>query len=247
MNSISIAICDDMAEWLHIISSRIQKIFDAQNLNTDIHLFAKCEEIDAALSSEAYFDIYILDIEMTLHEMDGIKLGHLIREKYKHDDSLIIYSSSYTKYYADLFDIHPFNFILKSLVTDDFDRKILAAIKRILKGREIFPIKSGGTQFFVRKTKILYLESIKKNIALTYKDYDSYKEIVYIGSIHNEILNLPLPDFFSPHASFIVNFGQCLVATGKEVKMLNGKIIPVSRNKKNECTNSFLKYISHST
>lgn len=245
MNSISIAICDDMAEWRHIISSRIQNIINAQNLKSDIHLFAKCEEIDAALSSEAYFDIYILDIEMKSNEMDGIRLGHLIREKYKHDDSLILYSSFYTKYYAELFDIHPFNFIMKSLKSDDFNYKVLTAINRIIKGREMFTIKSGGTHYFVRKTKILYLESMRKNIALTYRDFDSYKEIVYIGSLRSEATKLPPPDFFSPHTSFIVNFGQCLVASKNEVRMMNGKIIPVSRSKKNECSESFIKYMAY--
>lgn len=242
MESISIAICDDVSEWLLMISDRLKRIFNAENLSANIHTFYKCEQINVALLSGLYFDIYFLDIEMKAHEMNGIELGHLIREKYKHDEALIFYSSSFTKYHDQLFAIHPFDFIQKSLDDKDFNRKVLEAILRIKKGRELFEYRSGGVPYFIRKSIILYIESRKKNIVLTYKEYDSYKEIVYIGSLHNEMSKLPPPDFFSPHNSYVINLKHCLFVAKNEIHMVDGNKIPIARGKRDEIMKAVILY-----
>lgn len=129
-------------------------------------------------------------------------------------------------------------------IYDTLDEKVSAAANQILKDCELFSIRSGGAELYIRKSKILYLESRKKNIALVYKDFECYKEIVYVGALREELRKLPPPDFFSPHASFIVNFDQCTYVSDKEIKLVNGKIIPVTRSKRGECIGIFNRHLA---
>ena len=80
-------------------SSYCEQLFDLEPRRFYRKPFDK-ERIIKDLEERVYFDILFLDIEMK--KMDGVMVGHYIREQLHNDSMLIIYISSYTQYAMEL-------------------------------------------------------------------------------------------------------------------------------------------------
>lgn len=242
MINLSVAICDDMDDWREIIKERVLDLFGAENLKPVIHMFSTCKALDESLAQGEYYDMLFLDIEMQENDIDGIKLGHIIRKKYKYDEAYIFYVTSFTKYLPQAIDIHPYNFIEKSQDVALFNRKVADAINMIKRSRDLFDYKIGKSLYSIRKARILYLESRKRDIILNFKDALGYQKTVYKGALKDESRQLYPPDFVEPHTSFIINLRYMDRYGPDKVTMADGKVIPISRNKRTDFLKALIEY-----
>lgn len=74
------------------------------------------------LSCGQYFDLIILDIELT--EINGIAIGKYLREELNNQTTQIVYISSLRDYAMDLFAVRPLHFLIKPLKKDEFYGKL---------------------------------------------------------------------------------------------------------------------------
>ncbi len=238
---ISIAICDDDSAIICQIERNIRDsgiFLENQPANVfGIEAFSSGAQMCAALDTGKYFDLIYMDIEMD--DVDGIATGQLIREKYGHDSTLLIYVSSHTKYHGRLFDVQPFQFIQKPIDPNEFTRKLKQAVKKIESGNEVFIVKKGRDYFNVKKKDIISLESKKHNMILTISGADN---IEYRGVFSDEADKLNNTFFIQTHAAFIVNINHVRSFHGTYMIMDNDNIIPVSRQRAKDVKYAFMNF-----
>ena len=105
-----------------------------KSLGFDIDTYYSGDRIIKDLEERVYFDILFLDIEMK--KMDGVMVGHYIREQLHNDSMLIIYISSYTQYAMELFQIRPMDFLVKPISPQRM-YEVLDIAVRLLNRKEI--------------------------------------------------------------------------------------------------------------
>jgi DNA-binding LytR/AlgR family response regulator len=236
---ISIAICDDENVIINQIEQYIlaSRVFpENQSAGTyEIEVYYSGAALCASLDAGRYFDLIYMDIEM--ESGDGITTGQLLREKYGHDSTLLIYVSSHTKYHGRLFDVQPFHFIKKPIDAEEFTRKLKQAVRKIESGNEVFTVKKGRDYFNVKKRDIISLESSKHNMILSVSGADS---IEYRGAFKEEAEKLTGTFFIQPHASFIVNINHVMSFQGTHMIMDNGSLVPVSRQRAKDVKYAFM-------
>ncbi len=234
---LNIAICDDESA----IQSQIEKfIREAFPENVSAHAlklagYSSGAELCAALDAGGYFDLIFMDIEM--EDLDGITTGQLLREKYGHDSSLLIYISSHTKYHGRLFDVQPFQFIQKPIDQDEFTRKLKQAVRKIESGNEIFTVKQGKDYFNIKKKDVICLESRKHNMILSVSGAET---IEYRGVFKEESQKLNNTFFVQPHGAYVVNINHVASFHGTYMYMDNGSLVPVSRQKAKDVKYAFM-------
>ena len=232
---LNIAICDDDNEIIGQIKRLICEAFPESQSAIEVTGYTTGSELCVTLDAGRYFDLIFMDIEMD--SMDGIMTGHLLREKYGHDSSLLIYISSHTKYHERLFDVQPFQFIKKPIDADEFTRKLKQAVKKIESGNEVFSVKKGRDYFNVKKRDIISLESNKHNMLLSISGAES---IEYRGVFKDEAKKLYSTYLVQPHSAFIVNINHVTSFHGTHMIMDNGSLIPVSRQRAKEVKYAFM-------
>ena len=224
-----IAICDDVMETCDEIKSII--------LNMEKGVF--CEEVSVSIfhSGEALildlkegvlFDLIFLDIELG-EKMNGVNVGHIIREEMDNYETQIIYISSKSTYDRQLFDVQPLHFLQKPILADKVVRDIKLAVKISQKENKLFEFKSFRNTVTVPYKDILYFESKGREVLLV----GTKNSHTFYGNIQSLIE--VLPDFFiHPNRSYLVNYEFVTCFKFGKLVMANGSIISISRNRRKE-------------
>lgn len=221
-----IAICDDVESVCKELKEMILEIKSdifCEPINIDV--FYSGEALLSELNDNNVFDLIFLDIE--LKKINGIEVGHIIRNEMDDYTTKLIYISSKSTYDRQLFDVQPFHFLQKPLDKEKIFHDIKLANKLVKKENNMFEFKKYRQHIKIAYQDILYFESKNRKIILVSinNKYDFYDKI-------ENIMN-GLPDFFvHPHKSYIVNYKHITHFKHNEFTMSNADIIPISRNKR---------------
>lgn len=223
-----IAICDDVPTVCSELSTTIT---DAKRelglIEVGIEIFYSGEALIDDIKEGYSYDLIFLDIE--LGTVNGVEVGHIIRNEMEDYITKIIYISSKDTYDRQLFDVQPLHFLKKPLDRNKVIHDIKLAIKILEKENKMFSFKSSRNTIKIPYKNILYFEGCGREIILVSVD----GKYTFYDSIHNLIKILP--DFFIyPHRSYIVNYNLISFFKFDELIMVNGDIIPISRNKRKE-------------
>ena len=227
-----IAVCDDIKvtcdELKEIILSKVKGVLH-ENISVDI--FYSGDALISDIGEGNLYDLIFLDIELG-GKINGVEVGHIIRDEMDDYTTQIVYISSKNNYDRQLFDVQPLHFLQKPIDVSKLLNDIRLAIKISGKGNKIFEFKNLRNTVKVPSIDILYFESKGREISLVsckmkYTFYDNIKNLSKV-----------LPDFFIyPHRSYLVNYGLIACFKFEELIMSNGDIIPISRNKRKEIRN----------
>lgn len=172
-------------------------------------------------------DIIFLDVDMP--EISGLEFADLVSLT-----SLVVFTTSYSKFALPAFDKQAFDFLLKPITYERFLKSIFKARKDFIqKGAE----KKGEPKFFYVKTDvkgkldkielddIFYIEA-----ALNYVQIYlcSRKHIAYL-TISEVMDYLPNSDFSQIHKSFIVHHAAIKSLEPGQVKLKNDITLPVGK------------------
>ena len=103
---LEIVVCDDDIADLECAVTMLHKIFTSQKIAYHIEQFASANQM---LENISNIDIGILDISM--EELNGIKLGRTLKEKFP--DVKLVYITSYEEYCMQVInEVHAFSFLL---------------------------------------------------------------------------------------------------------------------------------------
>lgn len=167
-------------------------------------------------------DILFLDIE--LPGMNGVSVGKYIREIMEDDHIFLVYISSKENYALQLFQNHPFDFLIKP-VEQEKVYQVLDKIYRIAgKNNLSFEFQNRSDRFRIPYTDILYFQSEGRKINIVMKDGIK----TFYGKLSE--VEEKVPEFFLKiHKSYLVNQNHVKEFTYEWVKMKNGDILNISK------------------
>jgi len=230
---IYVAICDDETKIGADLECALIDIFTKLSIKHEVTVFFTGEELCKAIESGSHYDLIFLDIEFAQNEINGVEVGHIVRDIYNDHMVSIVYISRIKSYAYELFDIQPFNFLVKPLKYEKIDEVIRKYIKISGLWLEDFTYKIGHDAFKVKIKDIVYLESDDKKIIL---HLANGKKEEFYGSI-KEVYQEQLKefDFLFIHASYIVNYDYVTALKFNQVSLVDCAMpLPISKHRKNE-------------
>lgn len=194
-----IGICDDEQNIVLNIIGYVEHYFQLQGEDVEIHTWNSGEELisDKVFESGNEFDILFLDIE--LPDMNGVSIGQYIRNTMADSIVQIVYISHKTSYAMQLFNVHPYDFLVKP-VDENMIANVISGILH-MNGRD------------------------RKHIRIVMSD-GSVKE--FVGKLKDEISGLP-DYYIQIGQSYVVNYSHISQFNPESVVMDNGDTLIISR------------------
>ena len=230
---VTIAICDDEKKVCSELESTILEIFCKMKLKCEIDIFYTTTEFCKKMIKEECYNLIFLDIVFAKEEINGVDVGRAIREARGNDAVSIVYISWEQKYSMQLFDIRPFNFLIKPLKPEKVEKIIKSYLKIASYHAKEFIYKIGHDTFKVQIKDIVYLKSYDRKLILHLVDgrkeefYGSLKD-VYSGQLKKF-------DFLFIHASYAVNYDYVATLKYEELILTENDItLPISQPKRKE-------------
>ncbi len=231
---IRIAVCDDVREVVMQINDYLYEYQEQKNEKMNINNFYDAENLWDFLKTN-HCDLIILDIELV--NMNGVELGMRIRTELNDQDIKIIVISAMENYYKQLFDIQPLNFLLKPIDKTKFFQVIDLAIQLVEKKDHIFVFKIKGSTYRLKVKDILYFESFKHNVKIVTTS-GAYEYRSGFSQVMEQLSDF---GFIQVHRSYVINYDQTKNIDYDRVIMSNGVEIPISRDRRKETRETFLK------
>jgi DNA-binding LytR/AlgR family response regulator len=222
---ITCAIIDDEPPAIRLLEKYVAKV---PFLNL---VFSSSNPIEALakLHTEPV-DLIFLDIQMP--NITGIQLSKIIDKKTK-----IIFSTAYSEYAIESYDVNALDYLLKPFNFDRFYRAVLKAkettiqeVNKIESKPYIF-VKTDGKNNLekVNIDDITYIESLKNYVAINQKN----KQIITYNSLKHFQENLPENKFIKIHKSFLIAF-QAITKTTSISVFIDDKELPIGNTYKND-------------
>lgn len=224
----SVAICDDDSVFCEQCRDWISDDLKALGVEYQILVYNSIRNITYDIMDGINFDALFLDIEFPKEEDDGVELGVHLRDILKDEYTQIVYVSSVDTYAMQLFQARPVEFLTKPIDLE----KLQKAIEKILYlqriNKKTFTYSYGAREHRLQLGNILYFESAGRKINIFCREKKMY---TYNGRITDVYETLKESEFFSPHKSFVVNYHAVEQWSRKELILVDGSRIPVSRNR----------------
>lgn len=231
-----IGICDDEMEFCTEIEGFVQEYAEKEKITVETEVFTSGEVLFETMNNENTFDLLFLDIE--LGGIDGVEVGHRLREKVENEAMQIIYVSSKESYAMQLFQIRPFDFLTKP-VTMEKITKVMSEYKRLFIDRNIFFTYHVGKSIYrISENDIMYFRCEGKKIqVITTKDKREY-----YGKMADVEKQIAMNKFCVVHKSYIVNINYVSEFCPDEVVMCNGIRIPISQSMRKKVREKILEW-----
>ncbi len=231
---LKIALCDDEAIIRETSQSFIINHLEKEGILATVDCYESAESL---LQSSIDYQLYILDIDMP--EMDGMTLASKL--KMEQPSALIIFVTSHEEMVYSAFEVKAFRFIPKS-----FDQcKLTAALNDAVKELDAIEKDTLTIEILHRRLlkipfkEIYFIETLGRKL-LIHSKTETYSVNLRMKEIEEQ-LNPKI--FFRLHTSFIVNLEHILKYDAKEVTLVNGTIIQMSRLKFKDFKTSYVQYL----
>ena len=221
---IKIAVCDDAELICYGVKQTIDEHMACKDIEVDA--FIDGRELFKGATQKRY-DIILMDIELDLDNGEtGMEISERIKSLYP--DVLIIFLTGAAGYEKQLLNFEPFRFITKPFSDDE----VLLAVKKAVRR-----VEGWEDNFFVFKENGIGHKKRLKDIVFFCSSYP-FIEIVCLeerarfrGKIDEveEELSALSDDFLRPSKSFLVHRKYISSSSSKEVVMMNGERISISR------------------
>ena len=230
-----IAICDDEHLQRKNIATYLQS-YHADYPAVTVQEFCCGEDLLAAIGAGHSFDFFFLDIQM--REIDGIKTAQEIRKSNSH--AIIFFITSYMQYVSAAFTLGAFQFLVKPVKQEAFDREFKRAIHKHLMDHKKYVIESKSRTVTLEIKDITYLESSKHHIII----HAGHAEYVKPGKLNDEEAKLRPYGFVRTHQGFLVNMDCIFEIMQEDIMLKDGSIIMVSTRKRTDVLQKYNRFLA---
>lgn len=234
---IRIACCDDEKQQLELYKTMFTNIEMRQDIKLNVEYFLSGNFMLERFQSEKNpFDLVYLDMD----EKSGLDLAKEIRQNY-HSDCLILFLTNYPKYMQNSFDVRAFQYMIKPVQFDEFERKFNAARKYLEKddkNRVVLKIDEDNVVFFTNEIYYIEKEKSSKQFLVYLEDKCVVAKGV-LSAIENQLLE---QHFMRTHRSYLVNMKHIRRIQKNDLVLSNGNLVPISRRKEKELKQQFMRY-----
>lgn len=229
------AFCDDSESSLNVISSALETSFLQYGINLKLDKYNSAKELMNNIKTQEY-RILFLDIDMP--EMDGIKLGMLVKRI--RETVTIIYISDCEERVFDSFKAQPFGFIRKSRFFKDIESVVKMYVAMFNKNftTKTLEIKNYDKIIKIPVSDIIYIECEKDQQNIFLKNGEVKKIRSRMKNLEEQLKSTFL---ISTHQAYIVNYNYIVKINSHTIELKNGTIIPISRRKKDEVLMAYMR------
>lgn len=230
----TIAVCDDDEKIRKHLVKMIRSFTDEAENPVLILEFSGGEKL---LACEVQPDIVIMDIGMG--GMNGMETAAKLR---KISNPILIFVTALKDYVFDAFDVGAFHYLLKPVDENKFFEVLERALGEIeargSKKHAGFTVKTLEGFRTVKCNDIYYAENIAREIVLHTKEGN----IAYYEKM--EHLEKQLGNgFFRCHRGYLVSLDKVKQYDSREIELINGDIILLSRQKYSDFVQAYMKYM----
>ena len=234
---INIAICDDDKVILSEIKNLLLNIAEKNFIKIDVNTYYDGSSLEKDINKGEVFDLLYLDIEMS---QNGILTAKRLRERGY--DVLIIYISSYEKYFRELFEVNTFRFLGKPIDKQKCQKYLLEAVELINRNKKYFSYQYNREIFRIKINSILYFESNKRKVMIHRVDGKVLEYYGKLDDVEKEVVALDI-SFMRTHQSFLVNCDYVSRCGTKLIELTDGQRIPVSEDQHKKIREQYSRFI----
>lgn len=222
----NIAIIDDLPRELARISGIVSEYAAEKHLPVELKTFHSAEEVLAGYRPLQY-TLLFLDIYMD--GMTGVEAAKKIRENDR--DTLIVFLTTSQEHTFDAFDVHAYQYILKSPDDAVLKRAVCRVMDEIVSitqpgAEQTLTFSTGGTEQSIAFSNIMFAASEKNYIQITDRSQNSYRTRMTFS----EVCSILGKDsrFLQINRGVIINM-DCITTFGKDSCELCGSYsLPVN-------------------
>ena len=236
---IRIACCDDEKQQLELYKTMFTNIEMRQDIKINVEYFLSGNFMLERFQSEKN-PFYLVYLDMDMDEKSGLDLAKEIRQNY-HSDCLILFLTNYPKYMQNSFDVRAFQYMIKPVQFDEFEKKFNAARKYLEKddkNRVVLKIDEDNVVFFTNEIYYIEKEKSSKQFLVYLEDKCVVAKGV-LSAIENQLLE---QHFMRTHRSYLVNMKHIRRIQKNDLVLSNGNLVPISRRKEKELKQQFMRY-----
>ncbi len=234
MDKLYLAICDDDAGILSVVSGAIISAFRKHGITAEVELFRRPRDLERRMQ-EREFELLFLDIDMP--GMDGITFAKKLRASNCRTE--IIFVSSREDKVFDALRTNPGGFIRKSRFLEDVPAVIAQWMKnRPREERAQLVIQNRDKTMTVPLDTVLYIEGNDK--AQLLHTANQPEPVPVRRSMADLEEALSPKGFLRIHKGYLVNYKFIRRLENTEAVLTNGERIPLSRRRVQEIRTRFL-------
>ena len=227
-----IAVCDDETMWADQTKKRLEQVYVSLDLLVETFSSGKAL-IERAKSVP--FDLVILDIEMP--KMDGLQVAGSLRSMGYIGE--IVFLTSHVEYALKGYEVQALRYLTKPV-----DAKKLAEIIQYLlekeKKQKRVILQSEGETVSLLLSEILYLEVQNHDVLFVTKK-DTWKIRGKLGDYEKAY---EAYGFVRIHRGFLVNLAHVTRLKEREIYLVDGSSLPVSRTREKATREALCAYVA---
>ena len=232
---LKIALLDDDKTALLISKGAIESFFQEKNIAISLDAFSSPVNF-LAMAKEENYRLVFLDIDMP--ELNGLEVGEQVKAINPQTD--IIYLSQREDLVFDTLKLHPFGFIRKSKIIQDFANVLELFVNTALNTNsenKKITISSKTETISSDIDTIMYIEGNRNYQTFYLKDGSTFDARVLMGDLE---IKLKEHGFIRVHKGYLVNFLFIRTIGVNEVTLTNNKILPMSSKRKDSIMEEYL-------
>lgn len=234
---INLAICDDEAAQLALVSHAVDRYFAEKNMVSSVFTYESAEQLLLAREDYCCLDIVILDIQMG--KMDGIALAKELRH---YNPSLaILFITGMTEYIYESFELHAINYLLKPFNESQLFACLDKAVEQCLTQTRTLLLQSGKELIKILLSDIIRVESSGHYLTIV-TNQENYRIKKGLRELE---LELPQELFYKVSRSDLISLDAVNKITSREISMINGDILIIPKGKHREISEAFMKHHFH--
>ena len=232
---LKIALLDDDKTALLISKGAIESFFQEKNIAISLDAFSSPGNF-LAMAKEENYRLVFLDIDMP--ELNGLQVGEQLKGFDPQTD--IIYISQREDLVFDTLKLHPFGFIRKSKIIQDFASVLELFVNTALNTQsenKKITISSKKETISADIDSVMYIEGNKNYQTFYLKDGNVFDARVLMGDLETKLKE---HGFIRVHKGYLVNYLFIRHVGVNEVTLTNNKILPLSSKRKDEIMEEYL-------
>ena len=229
-----IAICDDEEKSRVTIIGYLSP-FLAENNHISYEIFESGESFLSAYKIRP-FDIIFLDIEM--RGASGVEVARTLRVT--GSNAIIIFITSHLCYVSDSFRVGAFQFLVKPILKEDFDKDFSRALAQYKINHQLYSFRYKERTHAIKISKIDCIEGYKGHLKL----HTGAEEYEFVGNLSKEEEKLSQYNFIRCHQGCLVNMNSIRQIRKNDLLLKNGKSVPISKYKKSEMMLRFNEFLA---
>lgn len=232
-----IAVCDDDEQERTCLSEMITEYRLNRGGNLDCLFFHNGTEFLCNVKGGEY-DLVLLDVLMP--GVSGMQVAQELRELDK--NVKIIFISSSSEFAIESYSVGAYHYLLKPVDADSLFRLLDRARSELsMQPEKEFVLKNREGVAGISFSKLEYVEVINKTVAFHLADGTVHETTAALADFEETLLSRP--EFLKIHRSYIINLSYIQTINGNCVITKNGYEIPVSRQRRNQVRNAYIRFL----